>query len=120
MKFLVFAAGLGILALTAPALAQPAPGTATQPAVPALNSGEEVDSGVGATNPESFVGLTAVTSDGRELGAIREAEMTSDTSDGGILVVEHEGRMLRLPAAGASVLGSQVTLSSTFERATRN
>ena len=39
---------------------------------------------------------------------------------GGMLVVEHGGRTLRLPAAGASVTGDRVTISSTFERATAN
>ncbi|MBB3951598.1 hypothetical protein [Aureimonas jatrophae] len=119
MKPLLIAVALAA-SLASPVLSQPAPGTATQPAVPALNSGEEVDSGVGATDPQSFVGRVAMSADGREIGPIREAEMASDTSDGGVLVVEHGGRTLRLPAAGASVAGERVTVSSTFERATAN
>lgn len=119
MKTFALTAALALGTL-GPALAQPVPGTATQPAVPALNSGEEVDSGVGATDPQGFVGRTAVSADGREIGVIREAEMVADTSDNGMLIVEHEGRTLRLPAAGASLSGDQVTVSSTFERATAN
>ncbi|WP_062015662.1 hypothetical protein [Aureimonas sp. AU4] len=119
MKPLLIAGALAAL-LGSPALSQPAPGNATQPAVPALNSGEEVDSGVGATDPQSFVGRTAMSADGREIGPIREAQMAGDTSDGELLVVEHEGRMLRLPASGASVSGERVTVSSTFDRAIAN
>ena len=94
---------------------------APQPAVPSVTTGsEEQDSGVGAENPDAWVGKTVVTADDREVGRIASVRISSDTADNGVFLVEHEGRTIEVPATGSSVNGDRVIVSSTYERLTAN
>lgn len=106
-----------LFAMTGAALAQ----TPNQPPVPAVTeAGEAIDSGVGDLDARSWIGKTVMSSDARDIGLLRDVKMASDTSDGGLLVVEHAGRLLELPLSGASADGDRVTVTPTFERAVAN
>lgn len=109
---------LAALLLSA-AAAAPAQAQGTQPAVPAVTTqGETQDSGVGGSEPAGWIGMTAVTSDDREIGTIRDVRIPSDTADSGVLLVDYEGRTLEVPVLGAAASGSRVVVTPTYERLT--
>jgi len=113
----IAALGLGLLAATGgPLWAQ----TAVQPPVPSVTEeSESLDSGVGNDETQSWVGKTVVSSDGREVGRLVAVRRSSDTSDGGIFLVEREGRRLEVPLTGASADGGRVTVTPLFDAIVR-
>ncbi|MBB3996477.1 hypothetical protein [Aureimonas pseudogalii] len=94
--------------------------TAVQPAVPSITEeSESLDSGVGNDETQGWIGKTVVSSDEREIGRLVAVQRSSDTSDGGILVMERKGRRLEVPLTGASADGDRVTVTPLFEAVVR-
>jgi len=111
-RFRIAALSVALITSTGPLRAQ----TAVQPAVPSVTEeSESLDSGVGNEETQSWVGKTVVSSDGREIGRLVDVRRSSDTSDGGILLVEREGRQLEVPLTGASADGASVTVTPLFD-----
>ena len=114
-------AALSLLLLGLPtgaAMAQ----SAVQPPVPAVTEdGEELDSGVGDLDTGEWIGKPVMSSDQRSVGTLREVRMASDTTDGGLLVVDREGgATAEIPMSGASVDGTNVVVTPVYESIVSN